>query len=817
MSRSPHPMRVAAAALAFGLIVTIVPPARGQSLLPLGRFIPADDLALYVEFDGLNAHAGAWRKTVAYKLLNETKLGVMLEDLGNQALGEILAQAPAGSFPKASETVDLLGAMAHDGFAFGVSAKGGRAQPPMVFVLRDASKNGALGIIRRLDAGSREVRRGSRVLHMTGEGDAASSWLIEGDDLIIAGPPAANVDAVVEAIDRKRPDVASSRPRADLARPDGAGFEPVLAAFVDFTKIPMPPDAAKAGLDGLKRIDLRWGFQADALRNVVRVVAPAPRRGVLALFDGPTFRIGQVPPIPKGVENFTVLALAPDVLYGKIVALASQGDPASGPKIAEAEGAIARALGARLKEDLLAKIGPLWVAYGGVEEGGLRAAIVTEARDPATLLEAFDRAVVLANAQIRAEAARNPKAAQGPVEIRKVEGASPGYQMILPAGAMPPGVAATTRPTLLVGNGRIALGLNEDEARAALETRPWTPSPDLAGPLGDVRGDLVLLSLSDPGTSVPDMVANTPTLLGVANNVFASIAQARIAAARAANRARGVPMPPLRQPMQLTIDPAKVPAAGAIRGPLFQGFMAVSVGDEGFTIVTRDAIPTVNPVVASAGLTALLLPAVQAAREAARRAQCTYNLKLIALALHNYHDVSGGLPAAAILGKDGKPLLSWRVAILPYVEQQDLYNQFHLDEPWDSPHNKALIAKMPSVYSCPSRNRPESGTTTYKVFVGGGAAFDPAKGVGFAAFSDGLSNTLAVVESKTAVVWTKPDDIPFDPKAPPSLLDAGSPHPGGFNALMSDGSVRFLKTINPKVFRDLITRSGGEIIPADAY
>ena len=660
----------------------------------------------------------------------------------------------------------------------------------------------------------RTERRGARSLSIVGE---AGGWWAEGDDLVLAPPPLANVDTILDAIDGKAPNVASSPLRNELARPE-AGFEPALVAFVDFAKLPLPPDAAKSGLDGLKRIDLRWGFQDDALRNVVRVVAPAPRRGVLAVFDGPTFRIGQVPPIPKGVEDFTVLALAPDVLYAKIVALAGHGDPAAVARIGEAEAAIAQALGASLKDGLLGKLGPLWVAYGSVEAGALRAAIVTDIRDPDAVLEALDRAVILANVQFRAEAERNPRAAQGGLVIRKVDGEARGYQVILPRESVPPQVAATTRPALVVGKGRIALGLNEDEARAALESRPWVPGPDLAGPLGDLSGDLVLLSLSDPRTVVPDMIANTPALLAVANTLFASIGQARLAATRAAYRARGGPMPPSRPPLALSIDPKKVPTADAIRGPLFQGFMAVSVDDEGFMVVTRDAIPTVNPVVASAALTAIMLPAVQAAREAARRAQCVNNLKQMALALLNYHAVNDALPPASIASKDGKPLLSWRVALLPYVEQVDLYNQFHLDEPWDSPHNKPLIARMPSVYLCPSRTRPEPGTTTYKALVGGGAAFDPRKGAHFREFTDGLSNTLSVVESKTPVIWTKPDDITFDPKANPSLLDAGSPHPGGFNALMSDGSVRFLKqTLDPKVFRALITRSGGEVVPADAY
>ena len=116
-------------------------------------------------------------------------------------------------------------------------------------------------------------------------------------------------------------------------------------------------------------------------------------------------------------------------------------------------------------------------------------------------------------------------------------------------------------------------------------------------------------------------------------------------------------------------------------------------------------------------LVALLLPAVQAAREAARRTQAMNNLKQQVLAMHNYHDAKKSFPAHAICDANGKPLLSWRVQILPYLEQQALYNEFHLDEPWDSDHNKPLIARMPVVYDDPSYNIAP-GKTAYLAVVG---------------------------------------------------------------------------------------------------
>src|SRR5262249_61611243 len=108
--------------------------------------------------------------------------------------------------------------------------------------------------------------------------------------------------------------------------------------------------------------------------------------------------------------------------------------------------------------------------------------------------------------------------------------------------------------------------------------------------------------------------------------------------------------------------------------------------------------------------------------------------------------------------KDGKPLLSWRVAILPYIDQQELYNEFHLDEPWDSAHNKTLIERMPRIYQ-PLHGKAAPFTTFYQVFVGNGAAFEKDESVDFAQFTDGTSNTLLAVEAGKAAPRTNPQDI----------------------------------------------------------
>jgi prepilin-type processing-associated H-X9-DG protein len=214
-------------------------------------------------------------------------------------------------------------------------------------------------------------------------------------------------------------------------------------------------------------------------------------------------------------------------------------------------------------------------------------------------------------------------------------------------------------------------------------------------------------------------------------------------------------------------------------------------------------------------LVALLLPAVQAAREAARRAQSVNNLKQLALAMHNYHATHNRFPARANFDARGKPLLSWRVHLLPFLDEENLYKQFHLDEPWDSEHNRKLIPLMPQVYQNPSAPA-QPGKAHYVGLVGKGTLFEGDKARRIAEIRDGTSNTLMFVEvdPDRAVVWTKPEDIEFNPQRP--LEGLGKAHPGGFNAALCDGSVRFIsETIDRQVFVRLAEIADGQPIPLD--
>jgi hypothetical protein len=231
---------------------------------------------------------------------------------------------------------------------------------------------------------------------------------------------------------------------------------------------------------------------------------------------------------------------------------------------------------------------------------------------------------------------------------------------------------------------------------------------------------------------------------------------------------------------------------------------------------------------------ATMVRAVVEARRAALSSQSSNNLRQLALAMHVHHGTYNAFPSHASYSKKGKPLLSWRVHILPFLELTNLWAEFKHDEPWDSPHNKQLIPKMPHMFKNPGADLPEGKTcylaplTTDKkspsIFLKG--ATDKNRGgidmgdgrpkevlgIHFREIADGTSNVIMIVEAapEKAVVWTQPDDWEFNPAKPKDGLFGMWPD---FTlAAYADGGIHHLSKVKltEETLRRLVWRADGQ-------
>jgi hypothetical protein len=271
---------------------------------------------------------------------------------------------------------------------------------------------------------------------------------------------------------------------------------------------------------------------------------------------------------------------------------------------------------------------------------------------------------------------------------------------------------------------------------------------------------------------------------------------------------------------EVVSDGLKAVEPEAAKNPMFKDLAALlkaartAARDAKFSTLGNEARLNAS-IPADLPFTGAYLAAKQKVQEAAAAMVSINNLKQIGIAMHNYHDTHGSFPPAAACDKTGKPLLSWRVLILPYVDGGELFKEFKLDEPWDSANNKKLLAKMPKVYTIPGKTKPGDTNSHYRVFVGNGAGFDWIMGGKIQNITDGTSNTLLCVTAETAVPWTKPDELDFDPEKDMTRL-VGEVVTGRIQAVFFDGSVRtFAKVPAKMTLHAIITRAGGEVISDD--
>jgi hypothetical protein len=523
----------------------------------------------------------------------------------------------------------------------------------------------------------------------------------------------------------------------------------------------VPADLAMVPADAMGFVHVRLAdvWKNDALKSYRRIVEKAGPQALAALDE-------QFVPPPSTIDRITAVALPPqgdrpEPLVVAILSFSAPFDPA--------------------------KVRAAYLAEAKPQKAGGREYY---ADDKSGLAVHFPNNTALAFGDVKTM----------PVYLRGLAKSSGGLSDVLKQAAGKAVFAAVNVKAL-----PIPPQLSDNippELQPLLKTEFATASVDL-GQEATVRARLLYANDDDAKAAVA-------ALKKAADMGRAALTRPRRQAEQALYKGNG------KTPRPLDELPEALGAVAALGGlnTLDELLADLPVKRDGTALAAEVALPpwATGYVGMSAVAAGLALPAVQKVRQASARAQSSNNLKQIGLAMHNYHDATGSFPPASLVDKKGKKLLSWRVLILPYIEQDNLYRQFKLDEPWDSEHNKKLIPLMPKTYADPQMPA-EPGKTYYKVFVGKDAGFDWIKTRKFADFPDGLSNTIMAASAGDPVIWTKPDDFEFDAdKGPPDL---SKPFPTPL-ILLFDGSVR---TLSPKVSKEtlkrLIMRNDGMVIGND--
>jgi hypothetical protein len=574
-----------------------------------------------------------------------------------------------------------------------------------------------------------------------------------------------------------------------------------------------------AGLDGLTTLEMATGLSQTNFVSKTYVGIEGTPRGLLTYFDARPLTTEDLAGIPEGAPLASVVAFDGAKLYDAILASIRQAQPNGAPQLDEMLHAMDKTLGFSLRKDLLESLGDRASVF--IPPGGnpmFHYAIAVDVKDRKRLAAVNQLLVV-----------ELQKALQGPPRVpRALPPGAPGAPGIPPGGAPgippmgPPGAPPGLPPGLGGPGGGLGIKLKESNIDGGrmfeLELPPLIPVPITpAWAIGEKRmvfattREAVQLGLAGSGDK-PSLAANSQVAALLRGGKAISVAyqdskslfrnsydQIELQLKAAVGG----------QPLPLTL-----PTAEVIEKHLLPSLTVGYRVPEGVIYESRQTMPGPNVGTLLPVAVAVMLPAVGAAREAAQRAQAMNNLKQIALGLLNHHDAQRSFPASFTNDKAGKPGLSWRVHILPYLGEDALYKQFKLDEAWDSDANKALIAKMPKVYAAPGGKAGE-GKTNYLGVRGANGVFRPGgqPGLVMANITDGTSNTLAVVEvsDAAAVPWTKPDDWDFDEKDP--LKGLIGLRKNGFLAAFCDGSVQFISgNVAPDLVKRLVTYNDGQPI-----
>lgn len=806
------------------------------------KLVPKDTL-LFVRWDGTTAHAGAFSETAAHEALYESGLMPLLE----KAIQGIASQSGPAQGMLNGPVGQAMEHIKNNGIRLSVALAAPQPNgPPMplpyaVLVFPQAGQFAEpLGqLIRRnghIETDSQEIdgRRITSFIVPDTPG-VEVGWWVEGEHLMIAGGMNALPTAVAVA-SGDLPNITAN-PLWEEFGPESAGFDMTGLSWLDLGKLrdaygpmpvplPMPgPDgrpltvndiAKVAGLDNVGAAISQSGYKGKALWSESVFQIDGEKRGLMALGDHEPMTFDQLPPLPADTTAFAATSFSLSKFYSDLLTIvndaAKLGPPEAGQQVQQGIQAVPQIIGFDPKADLFDALGNVTACYLDSSQdffgiGGI--AFVSAVKDAEKLKRTLDQILLMAEAAADGEfsVVRSEKLGRQIISF-EVEGVEFGGLVIDEEWAILGLMPQTAEAALLRIDGKLDHFVPSDELQVALATMPK---------------EFTSLAVSNPRRIYRALMGYAPLLF--------SGAQAAMRNSRA-----------FPQDFELPVALADVPPSEIVVRPLFPNVMVGESTDKGFKWTTRSSLPSlpfggdvggVGSVGTIGVMTALLLPAVQQARTAARRSQSKNNMKQLMLALHNYHDTYRHFPAGTIEESAEEPddRLSWLVSILPFIEQAALYDQIDRENAWDSDANSDWTDLAIQVLNNPGEPNGGGRETHYigmagigedaaKLDVGNARAgvFGYDRKTRLRDITDGTSNTIAIMEASDDFgPWAKGGRATIRGLTEEPYINGpdgiGGPYQGGAHAGLADGSVRFIsENIDPEVLKALVTISGGERI-----
>lgn len=557
------------------------------------------------------------------------------------------------------------------------------------------------------------------------------------------------------------------------------------------------------GIDNLQTVVNVTGLNEKSMLSRTLFELEGKPTGLFAMLDAEPIEAGDLAAIPADATIAFSAKIDPSKTLDRIFTLVDAMERGAGQRARQELAGLQGEIGFSVEKDLFGSLGDTWSVYQSPREGGplfTNWTAVVSVKNPRRLRavsETIAKSVRNFEQQMIAMRPGRPRA----IGIRTMNVGGHTVHFLNSIGEDMP-----VAPAWCITDDKLIISLFPQGVSAFLNRSPSTKS------LASLPHVQKALSAETPPSKLVHVDSAKicrsvyPLLLIGANFMFAELQ---------------------REGVDLNIS--ILPEAESIAKHLQPAITTVTNHEDGIEVASTRTLPislgmssSVLPTLFFAGVSTSRMtrfgPAPQPglldvlSPRRAQRTQASNNLKQIGLAMHNYHEVHGNLPAAVSEDDDEKALLSWRVHILPFIDQGPLYDQFHLDEPWDSEHNKKLIAQMPATYMAPG-SKAGKGKTNYVTFRHAKSVFPGSDKIRFRDIKDGTSNTIMAVEAddKNAVTWTKPDDLKFNEKKPKTGL-VGL-RQGVFTALMCDGSVHFItEVIDNATLTNLVFRDDGKAI-----